>query len=255
MKIKRPLIRIDEEKCTGCGDCVTACQEGAIAVIDGKARLVREIFCDGLGACLGHCPTGALTIEEVEAEPFDEEAVAEHLAAPAPQPATPAHFGGCPGSAIRQMSPAPARGPAFASTEPSALGHWPVQLTLVPPIAPFLRQADLLLCADCVPFTLAGFHQRYLNGRAVLVGCPKLDDLAHYQEKLTAILSVAKPRSLTVLRMEVPCCGGLAYAALNARDAAGIDLPVEIHTISIDGLVRQREMIPPRPAVSQKSTA
>lgn len=249
MKIKRPLIRIDEEKCTGCGDCVTACHESAIAIVDGKAKLVREIFCDGLGACLGHCPTGALTIEEVEAEPFSEEAVARHIAAAIPLPAPVAahpHFGGCPGSAMRQMTPAPAKAAVTGDAESSSLGHWPVQLMLIPPTAPFLREADILLCADCVPFALADFHQRYLQGRAVLVGCPKLDDIAHYEQKLAAILAVAKPRRLTVLRMEVPCCGGLSRAALNAREAAGSDVTVEIHTIGIDGRIQRRDTAPPR---------
>ena len=244
MKAMRKIIRIDEELCTGCGDCVGACQEGAIALVDGKAALVKEIYCDGLGACLGHCPTGALTIVEREADEYDEDATQAHRAAPSP----PAHahhgVGGCPGSALRELKP-PLRPAERAAGEEaaSALAHWPVQLMLVPPHAPFLRGADLLLCADCVPFALPDFHGRFLAGRALLVGCPKLDDLDYYQQKLTAIFATARPKSVTVLRMEVPCCGGLAHAALEARAAAGSAATVEVHTIGIDGRVQRTERL------------
>jgi NAD-dependent dihydropyrimidine dehydrogenase PreA subunit len=241
MKIKRAIIQIDEDKCNGCGACVPSCQEGALAIVDGKARLVKDLYCDGLGACLGHCPTGALTVIEREADPFDQAAAHQHLAVRrAPIPVAPAHAGGCPGSAMRQMKPRPAPA-ASDAPQPSMLGQWPVQLMLVPPHAPFLRDADLLICADCVPFAFADFHRTYLAGKAVVVGCPKLDDLPHYEEKLTQIFRHAQPRRVTVLRMEVPCCGGIAHAALTARQAAGSNVPVEIHTFGVDGAILRRE--------------
>jgi NAD-dependent dihydropyrimidine dehydrogenase PreA subunit len=202
----RKIIAIDEEKCDGCGLCATACHEGAIAIVDGKAKLVSETYCDGLGDCLGECPRGAITIEEREAPAFD----------------------------------APAGG------VPSQLGHWPIQITLVPPEAPFLRGADILIAADCVPFAFADFHSRYLKGRALLVGCPKLDDLEFYRAKLTAIFAAARPRSLTVVRMEVPCCGGLTHAVAGARDAAIPGMPLEVVTIGIKGNEVRRELVEER---------
>jgi len=246
----RKIIRIDEEKCDGCGDCVAACEEGAIRIIDGKAKLVSDVLCDGFGACLGECPQGALTIEEREAEAFDEATVKKHPATikqPVSAPPLMAHAGGCPGSAMRQFAgPAAASGLAtapatggFQPAYPSLLGHWPIQLMLVPPGAPFLEGADLVVCADCVPFTVPDFHARYLQGRAVLVGCPKLDDLNFYLEKLQALFQQAQPSRITVLRMEVPCCGGIADAALRARDRAVPHVPTEIHTIGVRGGIHQ----------------
>ncbi len=272
----RKIILIDEEKCDGCGLCVPSCAEGAIQIIEGKAKLVSETFCDGLGACLGDCPQDAITIEEREAAEFDESAVEKHLAsltssdrpdpAPAPGPGrTPSPYQpppagcpssalhdfqhkpvvqACPGSAMRQFSgPAEAGAVDSQPLEPSQLGHWPVQLMLVPPHAPFLQGADLLICADCVPFTVPDFHKRYLTGRAVVVGCPKLDDLAHYQEKFKAIMESARPRKVTVLKMEVPCCGGISQAAIMARNEAAPGTPIEIHTIGIRGEIH-RETVP-----------
>jgi Fe-S-cluster-containing hydrogenase component 2 len=226
----RKIIRIDQEKCDGCGQCAAACVEGAIAVVDGKARLVSEVYCDGLGACVGECPRGALTIEEREAPLFDEQAVKRHIAA---------QHHTCPGSVLKTFERAAPAATAPADEEPSRLGHWPVQLMLVPPNAPFLRGADLLVCADCVPFAVADFHRRYLDGRAVLVGCPKLDNIDYYRDKLAEVFAVAKPRRITVLRMEVPCCGALARAVVEARDEAAPEMPVEIHTIGIHGGVRR----------------
>lgn len=244
MPTTRKIVRISEEKCDGCGQCVTACAEGAIQMIDGKARLVSDTYCDGLGACLGDCPQGAITVEERLADPFDEAAVARHLQklgrSPEPRhphfPSPPSPGPACPGSAMRslRMAPPVADAPATPAGE-SSLGHWPIQLMLVPPRAPFLRSSDLLVCADCVPFVVPDFHQRYLAGRAVLVGCPKLDDLEHYREKLREIVAQARPRRLTVLRMEVPCCGGIANAAVQAAILEAPDLPVEVHTIGIQG--------------------
>lgn len=246
----RNIIRIDEELCDGCGNCVPACEEGALQIVDGKARLVKEIYCDGLGACLGECPQGALTIEQREADDFDPEAIERHLAGPdvpgtTPEPAPEKLACGCPGSAMQSFGPgADSRAHATRTTRPgataapageSALRHWPVQLMLVPVGAPFLRDADLLICADCVPFTVPDFHQRYLEGRSLVVACPKLDDLDLYRRKLEEMFAAARPRSVTVLRMEVPCCGGLTRAVREARDASLPELDVEIHTLGIRG--------------------
>lgn len=243
--MKRKIIEIDEEKCDGCGQCIDACHEGALALVDGKAKLVTDTFCDGLGACIGDCPRGALTIVEREAPAFDAAAV-EAAQKPAPAPAHRhghGHAGGgCPGSAMRSFAPA-AAAPASADLDappPSLLGQWPVQLMLVPPHAPFLKGADLVVCADCVPFTVPDFHARYLQGRAVVVGCPKLDDLDHYAEKLAAMVREARPRRLTVLRMEVPCCGGIAQAAVQAALGSGQDFPVEVHTAGIRGGIERQ---------------
>lgn len=264
--VKRKIIHIDEEKCDGCGLCVDACHEGAIRLVDGKARLVSETYCDGLGDCLGECPQGAITIEEREAAPFDAEAVKQHLAgmktvedAPAgpsggcpgsalrtfaPHAGGPAG-GGCPGSALRSFGEEPAAPPGATEgpRPPSRLGHWPVQLKLVPPAAPFLKEAHLLVCADCVPFTVPDFHDRYLAGRAVVVGCPKLDDLAFYLEKMKALFAEAAPRSITVLKMQVPCCGGLAQAALEAWRVAAPETPLTVITIGLRGEELHREKL------------
>jgi len=251
----RKIVQIDEDKCTGCGECVPACAEGAIRIIDGKARLVSDVYCDGLGACLGHCPEDAITIIEREAEDFDEEAAVAHVAesteaGPAPGRRRVASAT-CPGAATRQFSlgvlpqaggPTSAR-PAAPSSEgvPSALTHWPVQLNLVPPGAPFLKGADLLLVADCVPFAMADFHGRVLRGRPVVVGCPKLDDPRLYAEKLAAILSQAELRSLTVVCMEVPCCSMLMGIAEEARRSAGTDTPLKKVRVSLRGQMLEAE--------------
>lgn len=235
----RTIVKIDEDKCTGCGLCVPACAEGALQIIDGKARLVSEIYCDGLGACLGTCPYDAITIETREADDFDEKAVEEFLenqekvTRKAEKPA-PVHQG-CPGSLLRTMDRNVANEAVNAEPVQSLLSHWPVQLRLVPPMAPYLKNADILVCADCVPFALAGFHDRYLADRVVLVGCPKLDDLSYYREKLEDVFREARPHSITVLRMEVPCCSGLSHAAVEAAVASGVGCDVEVHTIGISG--------------------
>ena len=242
----RNIIKIDEKLCDGCGHCAEACAEGAIEIIDGVAKLVGEIYCDGFGACLGSCPQNALTIEQREAEEYDEQAVEKLLESKKdnpeptpPQPQTqplPIHQG-CPGSALRTFGRQNQTADFDASQLPlqSQLGHWPVQMMLVPPMAPFLKNADLLICADCVPFAVPDFHARYLRGRAVLVGCPKLDDLQHYLEKMKAIFKTAQPRKITVLKMEVPCCTGIAKAAIMARDAVTPQIEVDVHTIRISG--------------------
>jgi len=237
---RREILHIDEEKCDGCGQCVLSCAEGAIRIIAGKARLVSETYCDGLGACMGKCPQGALTIEVREAPDYDEVAVLHHLAADKVaerRPMVPAPAG-CPGAAMRELAHDNRPAASARQTDiPSQLGHWPVQLMLVPPHAPFLKNADLLVCADCVPFAVPDFHFRYLAGRAVLVGCPKLDNLPYYIEKLKAIFAEAKPRQITVLRMEVPCCGGIAQAAIVARNEVAPPIPLSVHTVGIRGAI------------------
>ncbi len=240
----RKIVKIDEDLCNGCGECIISCAEGALQIIDGKARIVKEIYCDGLGACLGTCPTDAITIEEREADQFDEEAVEEHLAQGNEQvvslPMLPC---GCPGSAVQQRQPAESGAEAGTASgdAPSQLSHWPVQLTLVPPNAPFLKEADLLLVADCVPFAMAGFHERFLRGRPIVIGCPKLDDPQAYIDKLAAMVQESSLRSLTVIHMEVPCCSGLCGIAKQALKDSGRDIPAGEVTISVDGRVIPEE--------------
>ena len=249
-KVKRKIIRIDESKCDGCGQCVKACREGALALVNGKAKLVSETYCDGLGACIGECPQGAITIEEREAAGFDEAAVAKQQRKPASaaaQAPAPRAQRGCPGSGVSAaFAPTAAHRPAAGQPPPSQLSHWPVQLRLLNPAAPFLRGANLLLCADCVPFAVPDFHSRYLQGRAVAVSCPKLDDVEETVERLTAIFAEAQPSRVTVLRMEVPCCGGLVMAALKARELAGSATPVDVHIMGVRGGIRVEADMPRR---------
>jgi len=253
---RRKIVQIDAEKCDGCGQCVPSCAEGAIQIIEGKVRLVSDVYCDGLGACLGHCPQGAITIIEREAEAFDEAAVAKHLSPDrSHQLRTPSHSG-CPGAAAMQLRlnvlgagkaapPTPKPNGVRPSEEaPSGLANWPVQLHLVPPHAPYLQGADLLLVADCVPFAYANFHARFLDGRPVTIGCPKLDDGRFYVEKLSQILQMAGIRSLTVVHMEVPCCSGLTRIAEAALSLASVEVPLHDVTISVRGEIlaeRSRE--------------
>ena len=233
--VKRKVIRIDEDKCDGCGQCVSACAEGAIRIIDGKARLTSDRFCDGLGECLGHCPQGAISMEERESEPFDEEAVAVHRSRP-PDHSAPGHV--CPSAQPVDLSGAtdvPETCPTLSPSDLGYLRHWPVQLHLLPPTAPFLRGAELLICATCVPLAMADFHARLLAGRAVVIACPKLDDQTGYLEKLTAIFAEAILNSVTVARMSVPCCGGLLRLVHEARDQAGSTLPIADVVIGHNG--------------------
>jgi ferredoxin len=233
----RHIVRIDEALCDGCGACAIACAEGALKIIDGKARLVSETYCDGLGACLGECPQGAISIETREAAGFDEAAVAKHLS-PAP-PAEPPFS--CPSSRAFEFKPAAAAGPPppTDSGAPSSLGHWPVQLALLPPAAPFLKGADLLLAADCVPCACGDFHREYLAGHALAVACPKLDDRDAHLAKLAGIFREAGLKSVTVMRMEVPCCGGLTFLAEEALRLAGKTIPLREIVVGVQGGVKR----------------
>ena len=238
----RNIVKIDEEKCNGCGLCVNACAEGAIKIIEGKARLVSEIYCDGLGACLGHCPQDAITIEKREAEDFDEQATEAYLAKEKIEPAQTAFV--CPGMAAKQLRKKAAPDDTVPAGEvPSQLGQWPVQLKLVSPHAPYFAGADLLLVADCVPFAMGDFHNRFLKDHSIAVGCPKLDDSQFYIEKLATILQANKLNSLAVIHMEVPCCSGLTRIAQQAIAKSNIDITFEDVTIDLQGNVSRTETI------------
>ena len=233
--MKRRIIRIDQDKCNGCGACAQACHEGAIGMVEGKARLLREDYCDGLGDCLPACPTGAITFEEREAPAYDHAAVLAAKAA-AGQGGGETLPCGCPGSQSRALSP---RGEAPAGEMPSQLRQWPVQIKLVPPRAPWLEGAHLLIAADCTAYAYGAFHRDYIRGRVVLVGCPKLDE-GDYTEKLTAILRDNRVASVTVARMEVPCCGGIQRAAQAAAAACGRAVPLRVDVIGVEGQVLSR---------------
>lgn len=240
---KRKIVHIDEEKCDGCGLCVPNCAEGAIQIIDGKARLVSDTYCDGLGACLGHCPKDAIKIIEREAADFDEEAVKEYLGKKddAKKAHAHTHHIGCPGSQMRQINRSAEDKSDVKVT--SKLRQWPVQLALVPPNAPYFKNADLLITATCVPFAYGNYHNDYLKDKSVVVGCPKLDDIEFYTEKLEEIIRTNDLESITVLRMQVPCCGGISMAAKTARDRSGINIPIKVVTIGIEGEVIGKEYI------------
>jgi len=237
-KTIRKIIKIDEEKCDGCGNCVLACAEGALQIINGKAKIISENYCDGLGACLGECPQGAITIEEREAEEFDEEAVKHHLEEK--ETVTEKLPCGCPSTMVSQFEIQEATEvvPSAAVYQSSMLRHWPVQLTLVPSTAPFLQGADLVLAADCVPFAYTGFHADFLRNHSLLVACPKLDDFQAHQNKLTEILRHSQVKSLTVVHMEVPCCSGLVHMAKQAIRLSGKDIPLEEVTVGIKGALK-----------------
>jgi len=211
--MKRKIIKIDEEKCDGCGICIPACAEGALQIVDGKARLVKESYCDGLGACLNECPQGAITLEKREAEAFS----------------LPCD---CPSTAEQSWE---AKGDKKTIKTPSLLSHWPVKLTLVSPDAPYFRGEELVVAADCGPFAYGGFHQDFLDERAVVIGCPKFDDLKFYQEKLTEILRNSGIKKIIVARMEVPCCSGWLTVVQNAVSSSGKEISIEEKVIGIQG--------------------
>lgn len=242
---KRKIIEIDEDKCTGCGECVVACAEGALAIIDGKAKVVNEIFCDGLGDCIGECPEGALQIVERDAPEFDEEAVKKHLASTEDQPdnhAVEEHACGCPSATpmlLRRVQPSTSASPEQGIAQsPSELVNWPVQWRLVQPASPFFKNADILLAADCGPFTYPDFHKDFMKGKPVVIGCPKLEEQKAFLDKLVQLFSEAKPRSIKVVMMEVPCCSGLQALAKEALKRAGSDAPVDSVVLGIDGSLK-----------------
>ncbi len=252
----REIVLIDEDKCDGCGLCAKACAEGAIKMVDGKAKLVADFLCDGMGACLGHCPRGAIRIEKREAAAFDEEAVHAHLQAtaaavhrpePVARPAAAGHHagGGCPGSRFASFERSPACAATIDDTPvASELTHWPVQLRLLSPMAPVLRGAHLLVAADCVPVACADFHRRMIRGRAVAIACPKLDDTSTYVDKLAEIIRSNRPADITVAHMEVPCCTGIVMMVLEARRRSGVDVRVLDLVVGIRGQVLREEEIP-----------
>jgi NAD-dependent dihydropyrimidine dehydrogenase PreA subunit len=270
--MKRKIIKIDEEKCTGCGVCVPNCHEQAIKIIDGKAMLVNDVFCDGLGACLGECPEGALTLEERDTEPFDEKKVLEalvekesaamedHLTKLAASGDTELHkeYGnflkmiqgdqsghGCPGSAhtVFEKSPNATTTQQSGSVQ-SELTHWPIQLHLVNPQAEFLRGKDVVLAADCVAYSLADFHSRFLKGKSLIIACPKLDSgMDEYIEKIRQMVDEAKINTLTVIMMQVPCCRGLLQIAQAALQKAKRKVPLKAIVISTQGKVLSEEWV------------
>jgi len=279
--MKRKIIKIDEEKCNGCGLCMPGCPEGALQMIDGKARLVSDLFCDGLGACIGQCPEGAITIEEREAAPYDERQVIAGIAKQgkavieahlkhlrdhneteylqqalaylresgliasqdtATRPVTSHAPGGCPGSRAMSFAPqAEDQTPRPAGSLPSRLTHWPIQLHLISPQAPHFHGADLLLAADCVAFSLGGFHEDYLKGKTLAIACPKLDSGQEvYVEKLISLIDDARVKSLTVMIMQVPCCGGLLQMARRAGAQAERQMPIDYVVVGLRGEILQQ---------------
>ncbi len=233
--MKRKIIKIDESKCNGCGLCVNACAEGAIQMVNGKAKLVSDNYCDGLGACLGECPQGAIKIIEREANAFDEVAVKKHLEKTKSKMEKRQHHEGCPGMAMHSFEKKNSSPQSRATNAESELTQWPVQLHLVSPSAPYWAGSDLIISADCVPFTYANFHSELLKGKKLVIACPKLDDTEPYLEKLIEIIRNNDIRSVTVARMEVPCCGGIAMIAQRALQESGKDIPFKVITISIRG--------------------
>ena len=241
----RKVVKIDEEKCTGCGLCIPNCAEGALQIVDGKAKLIMDKFCDGLGACLGHCPEDAITVIEREAEEFDEKAVEAFLhkkEGSKPQPQPEPVFMGCPSSRAMHFKVPEVQTETVSTTlSISQLTQWPVQLKLVPINAPYFQDADLLIAADCVPFAYPDFHRDFLKGKALVVGCPKLDDIQFYKEKLTEIFKTNSIKSVTVPYMEVPCCFGLVKVTEDAIAASGKNIPFKKIKIGIRGDIKPEE--------------
>lgn len=239
----RKIIQIDEDLCNGCGQCVPDCAEGSLQIIDGKAKLVADKLCDGLGACLGSCPTGALQIIERKADEFDEEAVEEFLAGKGEFNKKPS--GGCPGAQAQSFTPAPIQNlnsivDAPVADTGSALSHWPIQIRLAQPTAPFLQGADLLIAADCSAISAINFQRDYLQGKKVLMGCPKFDDQELYVNRLAAIIDTAQLKSITILIMEVPCCASMNTIVRDACDKAITEIAVEQITLSRQGVELER---------------
>ncbi|OCN04492.1 (Fe-S)-binding protein [Erysipelotrichaceae bacterium MTC7] len=240
--MKRNIVTINEELCNGCAACAVACHEGAIAMINGKAKLIKEDYCDGLGDCLPSCPTGAITIEEKEVEAYDQQAVDAHMKAMA-ELGNPHHknvevpihaHSGCPGSMAKALHPQTETINAVQEASQSQLRQWPIQIKLVPTSAPYFDQANLLIAADCTAYAYASFHQDFIKNHICIIGCPKLDE-GDYSEKLEQIIKQNDIKSVTIVRMEVPCCGGLEFAAKTALQNSGKFIPWQVKTISIDG--------------------
>ena len=238
VKMIRRIIQIDREKCNGCGACAEACHEGAIAMVDGKAELMRDDYCDGLGDCLPACPTGAITFVEREAAAYDEQAVMENKQKKMRKEGMTLPCG-CPGSQSRQIKRAEeSHAGAQCTVQESRLSQWPVQIKLVPVNAPYFDGAKLLIAADCTAYAYAAFHERFMRGHITLVGCPKLDGV-DYAEKLTEIIRENDVKSVTVVRMEVPCCGGLERAAVTALKNSGKFIPWQVVTVTLDGRLKE----------------
>lgn len=250
MKVLRKIIEIDEELCDGCGQCIPSCAEGALEIVDGKAQIIADKLCDGLGACLGECPTGALRVIEREADEFDEEAVEEHLAEIEKEtPQEQQHLAcGCPSTQIQTFIPIEshpeARTPATSGIEgESALSHWPIQIRLIPPKAPFLKGADLLVLADCVAVAYSRLQSEFVKGKVVMMGCPKFDGAEEYIEKFTAIFKTAGINSITTAYMEVPCCSGLPMIVKKGLEASGQTIPMTDVVISTRGKVMEQSHV------------
>jgi NAD-dependent dihydropyrimidine dehydrogenase PreA subunit len=254
MQVIRKIIKIDEDLCNGCGNCVPACAEGALEIIDGKARVIADIYCDGLGACLGECPTGALTIEERKADEFNEHAVEKRLAEkdrkekkPRDHRVLPMAAGGCPSARMMQSfepdADRAAAPPSAGEPAESALSHWPVQIMLVPPTAPFLKGADLLVLADCVPVAFPTLHRDFLQGKRVMMGCPKFDNTQAYIDKFAQICKQSGIRSITSVVMEVPCCSALPVIVKKGMERSGVEIPMEEVVISVRGKILQRRQV------------
>lgn len=228
----RRVIQIDEEKCTGCGICADACHEGAIGIVHGKAKLLRDDYCDGLGDCLPTCPTGAISFVEKDTVAYDEQAVKEHMETRMAHTGT--MYTGCPGAAMHTFTPKESKESSVEMS--SQLTSWPVQIKLAPVNAPYFNNAKLLVAADCTAYAYANFHQEFMRNKVTLIGCPKLD-MVDYSEKLTDIIRMNDIQSVTIVRMEVPCCGGLENAVKQALQKSGKFIPWQVVTISIDGKI------------------
>jgi ferredoxin len=238
---KRKMIEINEDLCNGCGQCASACAEGAIQIVDGKARLAKNRFCDGLGACIGECPAGALKIVEREAEGFDAEAVHDRPKSACKTDSLPVRDAGCPSMVVEEFVLSPHKDQKTAAADhssPSALSHWPVQIRLVPPAAPFLKNADLLVAADCVPFAYADFHRDFLQDKILMIGCPKFDDKKEYLERFIDIFRLNNIKSVTVLDMEVPCCSSLPRIVGEAMNRSGRKIPLKEVIVTQQGGIK-----------------
>jgi NAD-dependent dihydropyrimidine dehydrogenase PreA subunit len=247
MKVTRKIIEIDEASCDGCGNCVISCAEGALQIIDGKARVISDNLCDGLGACIGECPQDALKIIERQADDFDEQAVEQHLEAQKEKAGKQTLVCGCPSAQIQSFAPGTGcqgtNAPRSLAAADSALTHWPVQIRLIPPTAPFLKNADLLVTADCVPLAFPSLHRDYLAGKIVMLGCPKFDDVQSYIDKFADIFQTANVKSVTTMVMEVPCCSGLPMIVQKGMQKAGVTVSARLVTISTRGEVLEERTV------------